>query len=219
MCVNGLIIGVRSLRSFPGIHVQFCSTARRKPTGDDTACGVAIAATEKANRLPPQILNAIGIVESGRVDRRTGLIAPWPFAINVAGRGCDVRQRRTRPSPRCRPRRARVSSPSTWAACRSTSPTTRTRVRQLTGSVRSRRQNVRYAAVLPRPALSPRAGGDWGNAIGAYHSANPAFGPAYAQTVAAVWRLGPRYVLTAHAGVAAWPVPRRRGRSRPRPDG
>ncbi len=53
---------------------------------DDAAiCGVAIAQTEHSARLPPGLLHAIGMVESARLDLKTGHWAPWPWSINVAG--------------------------------------------------------------------------------------------------------------------------------------
>ena len=52
---------------------------------DAESCLPGIAAAERQFALPPKLLNAIGIVESGRTDPASGLVAPWPWTINAAG--------------------------------------------------------------------------------------------------------------------------------------
>ncbi|TDG26681.1 hypothetical protein E2C05_25160, partial [Paracraurococcus ruber] len=52
-----------------------------------TACRRAIAAAEPRSGLPPGLLLAIALVESGRGDPRTGRFEPWPWALNVEGEG------------------------------------------------------------------------------------------------------------------------------------
>ena len=54
---------------------------------DATACAAAGTAAERQADLPPGLLLAIGRVESGRLDPATGIVAPWPWTINVAGAG------------------------------------------------------------------------------------------------------------------------------------
>ena len=67
--------------------VLLAGAARAGGTAQPGACGAAIAVSERVEHLPPQVLGAIGIVESGRPDPRTGAVAPWPWTINVAGVG------------------------------------------------------------------------------------------------------------------------------------
>ena len=57
------------------------------PAGDFALCQKAINAAEKSSRLPPRLLGSVGIVESGRLDTKTGRVEPWPWTINVAGTG------------------------------------------------------------------------------------------------------------------------------------
>jgi hypothetical protein len=54
---------------------------------DATACVAASAAVQRTSRLPPRLLNAIGIVESGRIDPFRHVVAPWPWSVNANGEG------------------------------------------------------------------------------------------------------------------------------------
>lgn len=58
----------------------------RDPVDDGLRCRAAVGSAESAAHLAPGLLAAIGVVESGRRDR-TGQVTPWPWTINVAGRG------------------------------------------------------------------------------------------------------------------------------------
>ena len=49
-------------------------------------CRSAIAAAERLSGIPDRLMQAIGIVESGRSDERGGVSA-WPWTINVEGAG------------------------------------------------------------------------------------------------------------------------------------
>jgi len=50
-------------------------------------CRAAIQAAERGAGIPPQLLMAIGRVESGRRDPESGAFHPWPWTINAEGRG------------------------------------------------------------------------------------------------------------------------------------
>jgi hypothetical protein len=51
------------------------------------SCRTAASAAEARFGLPAGLLLAIGRVESGRLDRATGAVEPWPWSINVNGTG------------------------------------------------------------------------------------------------------------------------------------
>jgi len=57
--------------------------------GDSAAalCEKAIARAEVIGQTPPGMLAAIGQVESGRSDPRTGAMRPWPWTIDADGVG------------------------------------------------------------------------------------------------------------------------------------
>ena len=92
------------MRGFLGMTLTAClvpcalSQAARAETGraetgraetgrPGDLCQQAIAGYAPATRLPPNLLTAIGRVESGRVDPRDGNIKAWPWSINAEGRG------------------------------------------------------------------------------------------------------------------------------------
>lgn len=50
-------------------------------------CTTAIDEVEQVSTLPPHLLSAIARVESGRLDPQTRSWQPWPWTINVDGRG------------------------------------------------------------------------------------------------------------------------------------
>ena len=49
-------------------------------------CRGAIAVAERAFGIPDRLMQAIGVIESGRPDERGGVTA-WPWTINVEGTG------------------------------------------------------------------------------------------------------------------------------------
>jgi hypothetical protein len=53
----------------------------------NSVCRPAIVSAEASGRLPARLLEAIALVESGRLDKKTGLRNPWPWTINAEGEG------------------------------------------------------------------------------------------------------------------------------------
>jgi hypothetical protein len=51
------------------------------------ACDAAGRQAEQAGALPANLLLSIGRVESGRIDAASGVLAPWPWTVNVDGAG------------------------------------------------------------------------------------------------------------------------------------
>lgn len=56
-------------------------------TGDPTSCLSAASATERDKALPPNLLGAIGRVESGRWNPVAQGVVPWPWTVNAEGAG------------------------------------------------------------------------------------------------------------------------------------
>ena len=163
-----------------------CAQARPVPT-----CGAEIDAAERAAGLPPKVLGAIGVVESGRVDPRTGLAAPWPWTINVAGVGHVFDSAADAIAAVQAAQAAGVQSID--VGCMQINLLHHPHAFATLQDAFDPAANVRYAAGF----LARLHGqtGDWNAAIAAYHSATPALGLPYARTVALVWPLALRYGL------------------------
>ena len=54
---------------------------------DAQLCGAAIERAEAAASLPPGLLGAVAVSESGKYDRARRGAAPWPWTVNNAGDG------------------------------------------------------------------------------------------------------------------------------------
>jgi Transglycosylase SLT domain len=65
-------------------HARTFALAQLSPA---QLCTTAVDEIQQISTLPPHLLAAIARVESGRLDPRTRTWQPWPWTINVAGRG------------------------------------------------------------------------------------------------------------------------------------
>jgi Transglycosylase SLT domain len=69
------------------LHYLPGRNAGSRLTDPSRQCEVAIARAEALFALPPGLLMAIALVESGRLEPGTGKVRPWPWSINAAGQG------------------------------------------------------------------------------------------------------------------------------------
>ena len=190
----------RLLHTLFGLAIALCAAgtalAQNAPV---PTCRPAIAASERVAGLPPQVLGAISLVESGRVDPHTGLASPWPWTINVAGTGHMFDSAADAIAAVQAAQAAGVQSID--VGCMQINLLYHPHAFETLQDAFDPTANVRYAAsFLAR--LHSRTG-DWGAAIAAYHSATPALGLPYARTVALLWPLAPRYGLAALDPVAS----------------
>ena len=176
---------------------------RAAPVADPSSCIGAIAATERAERLPAQVLGAIGIVESGRIDPRTRTVAPWPWTINVAGIGHVFD---TAADAIAAVRAAQAAGiASIDVGCMQVNLFHHPHAFATLEDAFDPAVNVRYAAsFLVR--LHAQAG-SWPAAVAAYHSATAAIGAPYAQHVALFWPLAARFGMGPQPDAAAAPDP------------
>lgn len=146
------------------------------------ACRRAIAAVEPGAGLPPGLLLAIALVESGRSDpAQGGRLEPWPWAYNVEGEG---RFPATRAAALAEVAALRAAGRrSVDVGCMQINllhhPTA---FRDLEQAFEPE-ANIRYAARFLRE-LHARHGGDWSAAIAHYHSGEVERGMLYHRRVA-----------------------------------
>jgi soluble lytic murein transglycosylase-like protein len=145
-------------------------------------CRIAIAAVEPGSGLPPGLLLAIALVESGRADpARGGRLEPWPWAYNLEGEG--------------RFPATRAAAVAEVAALRESGRRSidvgcmQINLLHHPGAFRDLDQafepeaNVRYAARFLRD-LHARFGGNWAAAIANYHSGEMERGLLYHRRIA-----------------------------------
>jgi hypothetical protein len=149
--------------------------------GDAAACQRAGLEAERKADLPPGLLHAIGIVESGRLDPATGQMAAWPWTINANGAG---RLFESQPEALTETRALqRRGVTSIDVGCFQINLLQHPAAFASLEEAFDPAANAAYAA---RFLLSLRARtGSWENAIAAYHSATPERGSAYRDNVLA----------------------------------
>jgi len=146
------------------------------------ACRTAIANAEKAARIPPALLAAIGRVESGRFDPANNRTNPWPWSINAEGKP-GVFETRDQAIAAVRALQAQGVR-SIDVGCMQVNlmhhPNAFGSLEQAFDPV----TNASYAARFLTQLRDQT--GTWEMATARYHSATPEFGDAYQRKVAAV---------------------------------
>jgi hypothetical protein len=159
---------------------------------DAALCGTAIAATEPGTELPPHLLTAIGLVESGRADPASGTVVPWPWTINVAGVGQTFDTREAAIAAVAAAQRSGIQSID--VGCMQVNLFFHPHAFVSLEEAFDPAANVRYAARFLE-ALHAETGA-WPAAVAGYHSFTPELGTAYVQRVAATWPLAARFGLS-----------------------
>lgn len=160
---------------------------------DAGLCGAAIAATEPGTQLPPHLLSAIGVVESGRADPGGG-VTPWPWTINIGGVDHIFETQAAAVAAVQAAQQAGVQSID--VGCMQVNLFYHPHAFASLEEAFDPAANVRYASRFLE-ALHAQTG-EWAAAIAAYHSSTPELGAAYLQRVAARWPLAARF------GLALW---------------
>lgn len=167
-------------------------------------CRPALIAAEARYGIPTGLLQAIGIVESGRRDEATGTRQPWPWTINAEGEPhifdtkdqavAWVRQAQTRGMRSIDTGCAQVNlmhHPDAFASLEQAFDPT---------------ANADYAARFLRQLRDTTAGGNWMTAVGSYHSQTPELAEGYRQQVQSVTARGGERMLPV-SGLASTPGP------------
>ena len=160
------------------------------------SCEAAIAAGEQALDTAPGLLHAIGLVESGRRDPRSGERRPWPWTVSAEGIGTYYPDKEAAIAAVTELQARGISSidvgcmqvnlfyhPAAFASLEEAFDPGR---------------NARYAARFLQ-SLYGRTH-DWAAAASAYHSFTPGPAAQYAKLIAAVWAGAPVPVVAAADG-------------------
>lgn len=149
-------------------------TAHSAP-GD--SCRAAIAAAAGRYGIPPRLLLAIAMVESGGTDPATGEKAPWPWAANTGGRGYRFGSA-AEASAWVREKQA-VGVRSIDTGCMQVNLMHHPDAFATPEEAFDPGNNADYAAQFLLSLHDGPAGGDWMRAAGFYHSQTPGRAESY----------------------------------------
>jgi Transglycosylase SLT domain len=147
-------------------------------------CETAVATAEAAGHLPPRLLHAISLVESGRADARTGTVHAWPWTINAEGEGrfFETQQQAIAAVAALQARGVQ----SIDVGCMQINLMYHPHAFATLQDAFDPRSNAAYAARFLNTLFAEAH--DWSHAIAAYHSETPTLGEAYRTLVMARWQ-------------------------------
>ncbi len=148
-----------------------------------TLCETAVTSAEYAERLPPRMLGAISVTETGRLDA-TGRLRPWPWTINAEGEGHHFETAKDAIDAVKALQAKGVKSID--VGCLQVNLMYHPDAFASLEDAFDPRSNAGYAARFLNRIYA--AGHDWDKAIAAYHSETPALGDAYRVLVLARWQ-------------------------------
>jgi hypothetical protein len=162
------------------------SSVRPAPPDPATLCETAVTTAEFVNRLPPRMLGAIALTETGRADAASGRVRPWPWTINAEGAGqfFDTRQAAIAAVEALQARGVQ----SIDVGCLQVNLMYHPDAFASLNEAFDPRGNANYAARFLNALYAGSK--DWPSAIAAYHSETPALGDAYRVLVMARWQNG-----------------------------
>ena len=151
-----------------------------------TLCETAATTAEYVGRLPPRLLAAISVTETGRVDPVSGRVRPWPWTINAEGSGqfFETRQQAIAAVKALQARGVQ----SIDVGCMQVNLMYHPDAFASLEEAFDPRANAIYAAKFLNTLYAEAK--DWPRAIAGYHSETPALGDAYRVLVMARWQAG-----------------------------
>ena len=165
-------------------------------------CATEAASAERAAGLPPGLLHAIGLRESGRRDPATGRVQPSPYAIDVDGAGYfpATREEAIATVADAQRRGARFIDVGCFQIDLRYHPMAFASLDEAFDPAANAAYAARYLASLHATY------GSWPQAVAAYHSAAPAVGGPYRDAVYRTWLGGPAPDVAASAAPDAPPA-------------
>jgi Transglycosylase SLT domain len=153
------------------------------PASPSQLCEAAIDHAGLTGRLPARMMDAIAVVESGRLDDRSGKARPWPWTINAEGQGFFFATKQ-QAIDAVRALQARGVH-SIDIGCMQINLMFHPTAFATLDEAFDPTANAVFAARFLNALYT--ASHDWPSAIAAYHSETPAIGAEYRQRVMARW--------------------------------
>ncbi len=174
-------------------------TGAARAADPSALCEAAVTSAEYSGRLPPRLLSAIALVESGRFDDTAGAVRPWPWTINAEGDG-HFYASKADAIDAVKALQARGVR-SIDVGCMQVNLMFHPDAFASLDEAFNPAANAVYAARFLNQLHAQ--GDDWSHAIGAYHSETPALGDAYRVLVMLRWN-GPNVRFASAAQPAAY---------------
>jgi len=192
----GLILGLLLF------HLAAAQAGLAPQVAPGLMCRSAIAAAEKMGAIPPQLMAAIGRVESGRPDASTGAMHPWPWTINAEGQG-SYYDSKAEAVAAVRALQARGVR-SIDVGCMQVNLLHHPEAFASLDEAFDPMMNANYAARLLNELHAQT--NDWSRAAALYHSATPDLAAAYQRKVLGAWFEERRLAGGAPLLTQAWSV-------------
>ena len=172
------------------LPVQVAAAAPRPSPGNDwDACSAAIATVQRRAQLPPRLLDAIGIVETGRVDPTRHIVTPWPWSVDANGEGHIYESKADAILAVRRFQAAGIDSID--VGCMQINLLHHPDAFANLDEAFDPAMNAAYAGRFLQELFAQT--GDWPHAAAAYHSQTPSIAEPYANRVMAAWPDARRY--------------------------
>jgi hypothetical protein len=182
LLLPSVALGGQDVRS--GRPVATPDRSRAVATDPAGLCESAVTTAEFVARLPPRLLGAISLTESGRIDPDTGVLRPWPWTINAEGEGRFFATSQDAIAAATALQARGVQSID--VGCLQVNLMYHPQAFATLAQAFDPRSNALYAAGFLNTLYAD--GRDWSRAIAAYHSETPALGDAYRVMVLARWQ-------------------------------
>jgi hypothetical protein len=189
----------RGMRALPLILSWLLLTGAARAADPSALCETAIASAEYAGHLPPRLLGAIAMVESGRFDETAKAVRPWPWTTNAEGEGHFYPSKADAIGAVRALQMRGVQSID--VGCMQVNLMFHPDAFGSLDEAFEPSINAAYAARFLNRLHAP--GDDWAKAIGAYHSETAALGDAYRVLVMLRWN-GPSLTFAAKTQPAAY---------------
>ena len=164
-------------------HPPAAAAPAPPPSTPPAMCEAAIAAAETEAKLPSRVLLSISLRESGRKDPDTGRARPWPWVINYEGTGRYFASKAE--AIAAVQEIQAMGGQSIDVGCMQVNLMHHASAFATLEDAFDPARNAAYAARFLRSLFAST--GDWGSAIGGYHSRTPGRSEAYRDQVVATW--------------------------------
>lgn len=158
-------------------------------------CTQHFSTHERLNGIPTHLLAAVGATESGRYNKTLGMVLPWPWTINAAGKGYHLNSKEEAVSKVKGLQAQGIKSID--VGCMQVNLMHHPNAFATLEQAFDPRYNIAYSAKFLRRNYDEL--GSWVKATAAYHSRTPKYGSIYLGKIEKSWRAIVDKVRTARA--------------------